>query len=84
MSLGAPDEHPSAVAATAGLPGVHDVDVSEGVLTFRVAAAGALLPEVLRALDRSGARVESVRVQRPTLDDVFLNLTGRRLRDGAR
>jgi ABC-2 type transport system ATP-binding protein len=38
----------------------------------------------MRRLDEAGVTVTSVEVARPTLDDVFLNLTGRSLReDGA-
>ena len=40
-----------------------------------------LAPKLLRGLDDEGITVASVEVARPTLDDVFLNLTGRSLRD---
>jgi ABC-2 type transport system ATP-binding protein len=36
---------------------------------------------LLRALDRAELELESVNVARPSLDDVFLNLTGRSLRE---
>ena len=36
---------------------------------------------VLRALDKAGLELQSISVARPTLDDVFLNLTGRSLRE---
>jgi ABC-2 type transport system ATP-binding protein len=35
----------------------------------------------LRDLDRSSITLDSIEVHRPTLDDVFLTLTGRSLRD---
>ncbi len=35
----------------------------------------------IRDLDRSGIDLDSIEVHRPTLDDVFLTLTGRSLRD---
>ena len=41
------------------------------------------LPGLLRALDRDGLDVRSAEVRRPTLDDVFLTLTGRSLREEA-
>jgi ABC-2 type transport system ATP-binding protein len=41
-----------------------------------------LVPKLLRSLDEAGVAVTSVEVNRPTLDDVFLNLTGRSLREG--
>ena len=39
------------------------------------------IPELLRALDARGIALVSVQVHRPTLDDVFLTLTGRSLRE---
>ena len=43
--------------------------------------AGRSVQGLLRDLDRSGIDLESIEVKRPTLDDVFLTLTGRSLRD---
>jgi hypothetical protein len=39
----------------------------------------ASIAEVVRRLDRDGIRVGSIAVARPSLDDVFLRATGRRL-----
>jgi ABC-2 type transport system ATP-binding protein len=36
---------------------------------------------LMRALDEAGVKVESLYVAHPSLDDVFLTLTGRSLRD---
>ena len=47
----------------------------------RVPRAGRSVPGLLRDLDRSGIDLDSIEVHRPTLDDVFLSLTGRSLRD---
>jgi ABC-2 type transport system ATP-binding protein len=47
----------------------------------RVPRAGGLVPGLLRDLDRVGIELASIEVHRPTLDDVFLTLTGRSLRD---
>jgi ABC-2 type transport system ATP-binding protein len=47
----------------------------------RVRRAGSAVPGLLRDLDRSGIELASIEVHRPTLDDVFLTLTGRSLRD---
>ena len=43
-----------------------------------VAAPGGpeLLPAVVRALDEAGIAVEDLTLRRPTLDEVFLALTG--------
>jgi hypothetical protein len=39
------------------------------------------LPVLLRTLDGAGITMSAISVSRPTLDDVFLTLTGRSLRD---
>ena len=52
-------------------------------IEFSVRGAGRLLPSLLRELDAAGVALDSVEVRRPTLDDVFLTLTGRTLRDDA-
>jgi len=48
---------------------------------FRVPRGDVALPELLRALDKAGISMQSIQVHRPTLDDVFLTMTGRSLRD---
>ena len=44
--------------------------------------AGVVMPGLMGDLHRSDIGLEFVEVRRPTLDDVFLTLTGRSLRDG--
>lgn len=67
----------------ARIPRVQDVAVGPGVVRLRAGRADALLPEYLRALDAEGLTARAADVRRPTLDDVFLALTGRRLREDA-
>ena len=52
--------------------------------TVRITVNGgpALLPGILEDLRAAGAPAASIEVTRPTLDDVFLRLTGRSLREG--
>lgn len=59
----------------------HELTVDGAALSLRVTQGSALLPEFLRALDASGVQVLTAEVKRPTLDDVFLALTGRSLRE---
>ncbi len=57
-----------------------DIDLEDGsstTLTAPIRAGGGVVPEAIRALDECGADVRDVEVRRPTLDDVFLTLTGR-------
>ncbi|MEV4802794.1 ATP-binding cassette domain-containing protein [Nonomuraea sp. NPDC049421] len=63
-------------AAAAGIGG----GSAEGTtVRLRVAQAPAALPDYLRALDAAGIKVTTAETTRPTLDDVFLTLTGRSL-----
>jgi ABC-2 type transport system ATP-binding protein len=61
--------------------------VAEAVDPLGVAVSGhfdqgrQLLPMLLRELDASGIAVRAAEVRVPTLDDVFLSLTGRSLRE---
>ncbi|QJY45065.1 ATP-binding cassette domain-containing protein [Pseudonocardia broussonetiae] len=50
---------------------------------FRVDDGAAVLPGLLRELDAAGITMTSAEVRRPSLDDVFLTLTGRSLREDA-
>jgi ABC-2 type transport system ATP-binding protein len=50
-------------------------------VSLRVPQGTSILPDFLRALDNASVRVLTAEVKRPTLDDVFLALTGRSLRE---
>ena len=52
-------------------------------VSMRVPHAGRELAGLLRALDRDKIALDSIEVRRPTLDDVFLTVTGRSLREEA-
>jgi len=52
------------------------VDAERGYLVATVAGGAGLLAAVVRDLDTAGVRVDELGLHRPTLDDVFLTLTG--------
>lgn len=54
------------------------VDAQRLLLTVPIDGGGVSLPAVVRQLDAAGVDPEDVAVRRPTLDDVFLRLTGKR------
>ena len=56
-------------------------EVEGSHVSGRVPRAGRVVPTLLRELTSAGVTLESIEVIRPTLDDVFLTLTGRSLRD---
>jgi ABC-2 type transport system ATP-binding protein len=77
----------SEVEPTRAALGLRGVEVGEAVDPLGVAVSGRfdqgrqLLPMLLRELDASGVVVRAADVRVPTLDDVFLSLTGRSLRE---
>ncbi len=68
-------------AALASLVSQTLLDAQGGVLTVRALNAMGALPAILRALDAVGVAPGEVRVRENTLEDVFIQLTGRRLRE---
>jgi daunorubicin resistance ABC transporter ATP-binding subunit len=69
---------PAALAAAmTGLGAARPVvDADTGVVLVPVGDGPAILPEVAARLATSGLRVSDLALRRPTLDDVFLTLTG--------
>ena len=62
-------------------PGLAGLEVDGQHVRGRVQRAGRAIPGLLRDLEHADIALESIEVHRPTLDDVFLTLTGRSLRD---
>jgi ABC-2 type transport system ATP-binding protein len=56
--------------------GAGSVDGVARTATVPVTSAVGMVPTVVRELDAAGVPVEDVAVRRPTLDDVFFELTG--------
>jgi ABC-2 type transport system ATP-binding protein len=63
------------------LDGADEPQIEAHVARLHVPSGGRALPVLLAALTREGIDAIGVDVNRPTLDDVFLTLTGRSLRD---
>jgi ABC-2 type transport system ATP-binding protein len=63
------------------LPYVQTVDVGRTVVQIGVDSGSRRLVEVISRAGSDGFTVEDISVSRPSLGDVFLKHTGRRLRD---
>jgi len=63
--------------ALGDVPAIRDVTVDGRALRARADDGGRAVPLVLQALETHGVAVSSVRVSRPSLDDVYLKYTGR-------
>jgi ABC-2 type transport system ATP-binding protein len=62
------------------MTGVTEIVDSEECLTVYAKSAGLLIADIVRALDSSDIRLTSVTFSSPSLDDVFLKHTGKRIR----
>ena len=74
-------EPPLDRAALAGLSGVREVRERAGQASLAVGSLPETLPDLLAAIERAGAKLVTLSTHRATLEDVFLSLTGRELRD---
>jgi ABC-2 type transport system ATP-binding protein len=57
--------------------GAEVVDEVARTVTVPIERSIGIIPAAVRALDLAGVKVDDVVVRRPTLDDVFMELTGR-------
>jgi ABC-2 type transport system ATP-binding protein len=62
-----------------GLPGLERTVVEQHALALYVEDGAGSIAEIVRRFERDEVRVASISVARPTLDDVFLQATGRRI-----
>ncbi len=62
--------------------GVRDVKADGGVLRFNVGELHTTVPALLAEVARQGVKLTELRTHTPSLEDVFVGLTGRSLRDG--
>jgi ABC-2 type transport system ATP-binding protein len=67
--------------ACAAVPGVLGADGVDRSVVVRASSAVAVLAAVVEAAQRSGVVISGVAVVEPDLEDVFLRLTGKALRD---
>ena len=68
-------------ALLGGIDGVRGVLHQDGAWRLQVAELHRTVPAILAELHRRGAELSELRTHSPTLEDVFVSLTGRHLRD---
>jgi ABC-2 type transport system ATP-binding protein len=68
-------------ASLKGMGWVKDAKNADGTLTLTVENGEKRMVDLFDAARRSGARIDSVQLHKPTLDDVFLRYTGRSIRE---
>jgi ABC-2 type transport system ATP-binding protein len=69
------------VSALREIEGVRDVKAENGSVQLQVTELHRAVPALLAELDRQGLPLTELRTHSASLEDVFVTLTGRRLRD---
>ncbi|MGA7096390.1 MAG: ATP-binding cassette domain-containing protein [Acidimicrobiia bacterium] len=82
LTFGHPDIAARAAVMASNLDTTGDPVVEGNDLHFQVPDGASALPVLLRAMVEQDIDATGVQVKRPTLDDVFLTMTGRSLREG--
>src|SRR6266581_71680 len=70
----------AALQAWKGLPSVESVREDDGMFALNVKQLHLTIPALLEALDRQGSHLQHLTTRQASLEDVFVRLTGRHLR----
>jgi ABC-2 type transport system ATP-binding protein len=71
----------SANEAWRGLPSVESVREDDGLIALNVKQPHLTIPALLEAIDRQGTQLQHLTTRQASLEDVFVRLTGRHLRE---
>jgi ABC-2 type transport system ATP-binding protein len=55
--------------------------ITSGMIVIHAKRGRKALPDIIQITNQAGVEIQSVEVREPDLEAVFLNLTGRALRD---
>lgn len=77
------DDTDGAAEALRGIAGVDDVDIRGNEIAIGTADGTSTISPVAVALAGSGVQVENLALRTPTLDDVFVSVTGERIAEAA-
>ena len=69
----------AAIAAAERIPGVSRVETQDGTLRAYSNRGGEAIPALIDAAERSGRVVQDIHLLRPSLETLFISLTGRKL-----
>ena len=79
-STGKPESH-AEKDAWRSLPSVESVREDDGLVALNVKEPHLTIPALLDAIDRQGSQLQHLTTRQASLEDVFVRLTGRHLRD---
>jgi ABC-2 type transport system ATP-binding protein len=75
------NENPDMTAVLQALPGVNSLQKKDASYRVKCASGETFVPLAVEAVSRAGVGVTGVIVKRPSLDEVFLEFTGREYRE---
>ncbi len=67
--------------AWSGLPSVESVRGDDGIIALNVKQPHLTIPALLDAIDKQGSQLQHLTTRQASLEDVFVRLTGRHLRE---
>jgi ABC-2 type transport system ATP-binding protein len=79
-STGKPESH-AEKAVWRSLPSVESVREDDGLIALNVKEPHLTIPALLDAIDKQGSALQHLTTRQASLEDVFVRLTGRHLRD---
>ena len=81
VSVDAEDKQAFAERLRVALPNVNAAAASSTGVRLEVQGAKGVLPAIVAVAEDAGVRVTDLRLDEPTLETVFINLTGKDLRE---
>ncbi len=81
MQLAEQEKNEAVMTDLKAVNGILEINDASGKITIRALNAVSLLPEIIERVDATGTRVADISIRENTLEDVFIYLTGRRLRE---
>ena len=73
--------HGAAAEVWGGLPSVESVREDDGIVALNVKQPHLTIPALLEAIDQQGSQLQHLNTRQASLEDVFVRLTGRHLRE---
>ncbi len=81
LQLAEPEKTVAVQTALASITGVEEINSADGKIAIRALNAVRLLPEIIDRVEAHGAHISDISIRENTLEDVFIYLTGRGLRE---
>jgi ABC-2 type transport system ATP-binding protein len=75
------NQNGAALPAWRALPSVESVREDDGLIALNVKEPHLTIPALLEDIDKQGGQLQHLTTRQASLEDVFVNLTGRHLRD---